>query len=966
MNDIKPRPLAALLLNPFGRHTRGLGYRDHRLSIRGRNAGVFHIERLAKAPAVEGRGFLRRLVVTLNDGTTFVLKGVRREEAASFVWSLKTGWIEFNTARFEAKREAIDEVVQAVDGFSDPVSYPSACLIAPILVQAKDLNLNLLSKLPLEILSADIQSRARKIQEFAENAVAMRDEAISRYEERQIPRWKDFFDVFEDHPLTPEQRISIIADEDATLVLAGAGSGKTSVITAKAGYLIEAGIRKQEELLLLAYAKDAANEMSDRIEEKCGSPLKAKTFHSLAYEIIGRVEGSKPALAAHATDDKAFLALIRDILRELVRTTPEVSRAIINWFSYARLEEKSEWDFKTKHDYYLYVEKVDMRALQGHKVRSFEELMIANWLYMNGIEYEYEPEYEYKISEQERRNYCPDFRLTKSGAYIEHFGVRREKDEDGNYRLTTASYINHEEYLKQMEWKRKTHSQYQTTLVETFSYQNQEGRLLKALTDGVTQYEIIAPRSPETLFDQVAELNQIDSFVQLIGTFLRHYKGGDHRMEDCLQKGEALNLGSRARAFLSIFGPLHAEYQRRLKDRIDFEDMITRAAEYVEYGKYATPFKHILVDEFQDISRGRGRLVRALKARHPDARIFAVGDDWQSIYRFAGSDINLMRNFASEFGGIFDEQSGIHRVVDLGRTFRSVDRIAHAAKRFILQNPAQLKKTVIPSGAAKTPALRVVSIFHRDTEQKLEQVIHSLASVSDRQKKTSVLLLGRYRHLSPSALPRLQREHSHLDIEFKTIHASKGLEADHVIVLNLSRGRTGFPSEVVDDPLLSLVSPEAEPFENAEERRVMYVALTRARHTVTLIASALMQSAFIKELVEDPEYGVVSDTQQQLKNHLCTECGGSMLPFPTKDGRIWYRCEHIYLCGFSMNACSNCLRALPVKDDKTGLMVCICGAKYPKCPGCEAGWLVEREGRYGRFLGCANYPRCKGKARVSR
>ncbi|WP_197019204.1 UvrD-helicase domain-containing protein [Thioalkalivibrio sp. HK1] len=845
------------------------------------------------------------------------------------------------------------------------MAYPSACLVDPILVQAKDLSSNLLINLPLEILSADIQSKARKIQGFAENATAMREEAIARYEVRQIPKWKDFFDVFENNPLTPEQRLSIVADEDATLVLAGAGSGKTSVITAKAGYLIESGIRKSEEVLLLAYAKDAAKEMSDRIEEKCGNPLKAKTFHSLAYEIIGEVEGSKPALAQHATDDKAFLALIGEILRELVRTKPEVSRAIIAWFSHARLEEKSEWDFKTKHDYYLYVEKMDLRTLQSHKVRSFEELMIANWLYANGIEYKYEHVYPHKEPGEGYRDYCPDFLLTKSGVYIEHFGVRREKDKDGNYRLTTASFVDREKYLKQMEWKREVHARYQTTLIETFSYQNQEGRLLKVLADSVMQYETIAPRPPETLFDQVAKLNQIDSFVQLVGTFLRHYKGGDYRIEDCLQRARVLNLGNRAQAFLAIFEPLYAEYQKRLEDRIDFEDMITRAAEYVEDGKYASPFKHILVDEFQDISRGRGRLVKALKAQHLDARIFAVGDDWQSIYRFAGSDINLMRNFASEFGGTFDEKKGIHREVDLGRTFRSVDRIAHAAKRFILKNPAQMKKTVEPAGVAKAPALRVVSIFHRDIEQKLEQEIRLLASISDRQKKTSVLLLGRYRYLAPIALSRLQSEHSHLDITFKTIHASKGLEADHVIVLNLSRGRAGFPSEIVDDPLLDMVSPEAEPFENAEERRVMYVALTRARHTVTLIASALMQSVFIKELIEDPEYGVVSD-MQETTNHLCTECGGSMLPFPTKDGRIWYRCEHIYLCGFSINACSSCRRTLPVEDDKTGLMACICGASYPKCPECETGWLVEREGRYGRFLGCAGYPRCKGKARILR
>jgi DNA helicase-4 len=386
----------------------------------------------------------------------------------------------------------------------------------------------------------------------------------------------------------------------------------------------------------------------------------------------------------------------------------------------------------------------------------------------------------------------------------------------------------------------------------------------------------------------------------------------------------------------------------------------------VESGKYRSPFKHILVDEFQDISRSRGRLVKALKAQHDDARVFAVGDDWQSIYRFAGSDINLMRGFGQEFGGVFDGRSDVHRVVDLGRTFRSVDKIAHAAKKFVLQNPAQLEKTVIPAGTTDIPALKVVSTYRHDADEKLKQVLRSLQQgAASEGKSASVLLLGRYRYLAPSNLTQLRSEFPNLNISFRTIHSSKGLEADHVILLNLYRGRTGFPSEIVDDPLLSLVSPDAEPFENAEERRVMYVALTRARHTVTLMGSASKQSTFVTELLDDPEYGVVGSVASDQVNHTCGECGGHLLAFPTKDGRTWYRCEHADLCGFTLNACSECDSGLPEERDKSGMKTCTCGAQYPICPQCENGWLVKRRGRYGPFLGCVSYPRCKGKMKAS-
>ena len=695
--------------------------------------------------------------------------------------------------------------------------------------------------------------------------------------------------------------------------------------------------------------------------------MEAKTFHALAYDIIGAVEGNKPALAAHATDDKAFLALIKEILKALVATSVEASKSIVGWFSHARLEDKTEWDFSKKHDYYTYIEKVDLRTLQGEQVKSFEELTIANWLYENGIEYEYEPDYEHNIPDTGRRNYNPDFRLKKSGVYIEHFGVRRRKMGNGTYLLSTAPFVDREEYLAGMAWKREVHATHETTLIETFSYESQEGGLLKALEEKISPFESFNPRSRETLFDRVIELNQVDSFVQLLGTFLRHYKGGGYSLADCEAKSKTQKNGRRSNAFLAIFEPVYREYQKRLGRRIDFEDMILRASEYVETGQHRSSYKHILVDEFQDISHSRGRLVRALKAQHQDARVFAVGDDWQSIYRFAGSDISLMRNFGSEFGGSFDGQAAIHRTVDLGRTFRSVDKIAYAARTFVLKNPAQLTKTVIPAGKTADPAIWTISTFRHDADDKLRKVLESLSSqASLAENRSSVLLLGRYRFVAPANLKQLQRLFPNLDLSFRTIHSSKGLEADHVILLNLYRGRTGFPSEIVDDPLLNMVFPDAEPFENAEERRVMYVAMTRGRFSVTLMGSASKQSTFVSELKEDSTYGVAKENKDLDLDRTCGECGGHLLAFPTKDGGIWFRCEHAELCGHSLPSCSVCGQRMPGRNEKTGEAICSCGASFHNCPQCKDGWLVERSGRYGKFLGCVGYPNCTGKKRLKK
>ncbi|SFG40779.1 DNA helicase-4 [Palleronia marisminoris] len=924
------------------------------------------LESLATAPCLRKGMLGTALTVRSGEFEDVTLKGASHQNARDFSERIKEAWTRYNLAALEKEAARLDRILAEVMSLAAPSRYPAACNIAPLLEQARALDTSLLSKLNAEAIGRETVARVAPVRKFASDPRTSRANGIAAFVTAELDRWKDFFDNIESNPLTPEQRLSVVVDEDATLVLAGAGSGKTSVITAKAAYLVKAGIRQPEEILLLAFAKNAADEMSERVEARSGVPIVARTFHAIAYDIIGIVEGSKPALADHATDDMAFTNLIKQILKDLVYRLSEVSKAIIQFFAHFLVEPKTEWDFKTKHDFYTHMESQDLRTLQGEKVKSYEELQIANWLYENGVEYEYEPVYEHKIPETGRRDYQPDFRLIESGIYIEHFGVRRQKMADGSERLVTAPFVNRDEYLAGMEWKRQVHAEHETTLIETYSYERQEGRLLSGLAEKLASHVTLNPRPVDTIYDRIVELKQVDDFSKLLGTFLRKYKSGGYSLQDCEIKSDRMKLGKCARAFLDVFAPVFEEYQKRLEGRIDFEDMILRAARYAETGSYVSPFRHILVDEFQDISQSRARLVKALKAQHPDVRVFAVGDDWQSIFRFAGSDIHLMRHFGREFGGSFDGEAGVHRSVDLGRTFRSVDQIAFAARTFVLRNPAQIQKQIVPAGTATEPAVRIVTVSKGEDAAKLSGVLAAMsAAVAAEAKPATVLLLGRYRFVEPD-LQDLKRRFSRLKISFKTIHASKGLEADHVILLNADSGRTGFPSEIVDDPLLSLVSPEEEAFQNAEERRVMYVAMTRARHTLTILASNARPSSFVTELKKDPAYGIAAPPGVELEEHGCGECGGRLLGVTGKDGRIWYRCEHVQHCGNLLPACQSCGTALPRGTDGTTELRCACGATYPTCPECEDGWLVARSGSYGKFLGCVRYPTCVGKAKMER
>ena len=569
------------------------------------------------------------------------------------------------------------------------------------------------------------------------------------------------------------------------------------------------------------------------------------------------MEGQGPALAPETTDDPKLRALLKTILRDDILTQTGSREQILRWFAEFHRTYKSAWDFATDAEYRQYMETHELRTLQGERVRSHEELIIANWLCVNGIAYEYEPRYEHHLPNSAQRGYRPDFRLKQSGVYIEHFGVRKERGLKGAVHLTTASHIDCAAYLESMAWKRELHKRHGTTLIETFSYENVEGHLLESLMKKLAPYGTPRPIPAAALIEQIAASGQLDALIQTLATFLRHFKSSGLTMAQCRAHAEATTDAPRQLAFLDLFKVFLDAYQRHLGGRIDFEDMIRRATDHVQHGRYRSPYRHILVDEFQDISDGRAQLLIALKGQHPDARIFAVGDDRQSIYRFAGSDIHLMRNFARVFGGTFAGDSGVHSTVDLGRTFRSVDRIALAARRFVLQTPAQIEKQVHPAASSDRPAIKLLRYQPAQAEKALQHALDEVRHVTPENSRASVLLLGRYQFVRPPNLAAVQTAFPDLDIHFRTVHAAKGLEADHVIILRVTSGRMGFPSEIVDDSLLDMVLPEAEPFEHAEERRLFYVALTRARKGVIILADAENPSSFAQELAGDADYGVV-------------------------------------------------------------------------------------------------------------
>ena len=378
---------------------------------------------------------------------------------------------------------------------------------------------------------------------------------------------------------------------------------------------------------------------------------------------------------------------------------------------------------------------------------------------------------------------------------------------------------------------------------------------------------------------------------------------------------------------------MRESYQQLLDDQeaIDFNDMINQAIGYIQEGRWRIPYRYVLVDEFQDISAGRIELLKALK--RTGLAFFVVGDDWQSIYRFAGSDVRLV-NSCDDYLGWVKEQT-------LKYTFRFSNGILGPSTAFIQRNPEQTQRPLRTKSDAEDGGVTIV-FDNNPIASGCNKAIEDIRAMQGGQP--SLLILGRYKYISDCLPTNLRRQ-------FSTVHAAKGREADYVIVLDLKNARSGFPSRKEDDPLLDLVLPpvSGETYPFAEERRLFYVAMTRARNGTYLVTDSMNPSTFVKELLEG------SEGLRQIGDELgpqCINCTNGRLVV-SKSGKNM-RCSNHPYCRYLAPRCTECNTGYWIIADQPCTNT-ECGSIAIPCPRCLTGILVERPGPRGPFLGCTMY-----------
>ena len=868
-------------------------------------------------------------------------------------------------------------------------------------------------------------------------------QANERYINQELKDNSDLFDDLDGKSLDSQQREAIVVDEDAVKVIAGAGSGKTFTIQGKVKYLTEKRDVDPSEILAISFSNASVDDLKERIAE----PIDIKTFHKVGKDILTQYnQYSRP-------DTSALKRIIKRYLTKKALKNEDISKKLIEFFSFYINVPPSDDDIKYEGDLLDWQEGVDFSTLKrrfknkqretlnNEIVRSYEELYIANFLFIYGIKYTYEKIYSYPnknferefnkfkeflfsfneeipdelknditkdllnltdiFEEYEIKDYLPDFYLDDYNIYIEHFGLNRNCE---NHLIGGKSS---EEYVKEMEWKRKVHKKYGTTLIETFSYYQSENRLLTRLAEKLqaqgVEFNEIDYREVYRILLENKTIKEWEDFIVLLKTFIELFKGNNYDetkfkefydyvggLKDSFSKDRTI-------AFLKIVEEIYNDYEAYLLKikKIDFNDMINKASDCIVKNGLDLPYKYIIVDEYQDTSFTRYNLLRNI-CDSIGAKIMVVGDDWQSIYSFSGCDVNIF----TKFDNFFD----VCETRYIEKTYRNSQQLIDASSNFVMKNPDQTRKELKSSKSLKYP-IKLVN-FDNDFDEilKFELIIKNIINQSAFKNK-KILILGRNNKDIFNLLKNFNveneygkrkfeilgdedklrrnkfvkivyRESPDVNIEYRTVHQSKGLECDNVILINLKNWKAGFPNKMVDDPVLNFVKRNGDSFSYAEERRLFYVALTRTKNNVYLLSPYFKSSVFVQELKTDANVELLELENNRLETLKNIEKNGERYVIPTKLKCPVCKTGVVLLESFwnkgKLNRVLKCSHNMAPPFNRCNWEGGYYGSELEDlddieyCPSCD-GILIKRYRHSDGhpFLGCTNFRKtgCRGKGK---
>lgn len=506
----------------------------------------------------------------------------------------------------------------------------------------------------------------------------LKEENNAIYLEKKMLETKDFLSNIKGYSLDNNQRKCVLNEEDALLVVAGAGSGKSLTIIAKICYLIEYLGYKESEILCISFTNASSKSLENSIEKHYGYNITVYTFHKLALKIL---ENESFSIAS----PNLLEYLIEEFYQGIIEQFPKLLTMVIQYFYPNKIGNKKEYQKLLKEKKFLLFQK---------KIAQFIHLFKAN-----------------------------------------------KEDETLLYDYLNKVFSKQEYYF----------------LIQVIIIWN--------------------------LYKQELESNK----------------------------------------------------------EIDFDDMILKAIQTLKFKESFLPYRYIIIDEYQDSSLLRCKLIQVLLEK-TNAKIMAVGDDFQSIYRFSGCDLEIFLNFQNYFSH--------PNTLFITNTYRNSQELIDVAGNFVMKNKNQLKKQLHSNKHLEKP-LKI--IYYENEKTKFLNLLDYLNA----KGKNKILVLGRnkkdiYPLLSPS-IKEIDGKYfyQNLELQYMTVHQSKGLEEECVILVHLENSITGFPNKLENDVVFRFLNNKKESYAYEEERRLFYVALTRTKNEDYLLVAKNKESIFIKEIIRD-------------------------------------------------------------------------------------------------------------------
>lgn len=848
-----------------------------------------------------------------------------------------------------------------------------------------------------------------------------------KFIEKESKLRKPFFDnIQKGKQLDPDQTRAVLTDDDNLQIIAGAGTGKTFTLVAKVKYLTEIIGISPDEILIISFSNNSVNDLKRKMKEADLDIENISTFHSLGSSIL------KDRNLPYHVDEGALNKTIKHYFKETIVDNEEKIKDLIEiiglysimqdkTYEIEEICDKKSKGYETLRNMLSYDNEINLQleTYNFELVKSCGELKIANFLFLHDINYTYEkkymgqPKFECTIGPIENMlfkglynlipesiridfakeiaekvgilnvKHNPDFYLEDYDIYLEHFGL----DEKGKFHNSESKT---EKYIEGMKWKRMVHKICGTKLIETYLCYLQKGELEKRLEEKLTEAGVkVNPIDYKRIYKEYIRPNErikiLKELIDLIKRFIELLKGNNYSKDKFneirakISDEKNKSLKKRNELFINLVEDIYINYENSLKenDSIDFNDMINNAASEIAKNGYDKNYRYILVDEYQDTSYTRYNLLKEIK-KATDGKLIVVGDDWQSIYGFTGCDISLF----TDFDKFFDNP--IIRKIE--NTYRNSQDLIDVSGNFIMKNVKQERKNLESQSInqVKKP-IKICKFDANILKSKLFMKI--LDIISDNNNiENEILVLGRNKkdilsvtedsdhfeikgHFDYSKKIKLiYKDNPSLKIEYMTIHKSKGLEAENVILINLEDKYNGLPNKMKDDPVLKyvMIDSDENDIDYPEERRLFYVALTRTKKNIYLLTPNNNASEFVEEIEEESDKveiinlnitdEMINKTNKiitiptNLECNKCTDGMVNLVKLPNS-ANFFFSCSNYPKCKGNRKTYFGDIEDID---------------KIENCPHCDGITYVAR-GKYGPFYTCTNYrDGCKGKKDVGR